>query len=364
MYRSEVDAAPNELAFEFDPLRPLHAHDGSQLSWSEYPYKQILIDKLCAKFAKPKLGQDAAAGALLIARGDLSRAIFEIEQHFDQDCPGDECFGNRGWQALVERFTLERGAFRTAKREFIKTEKMNVGSKLQAVADLKQAEADRAAHEEWKRRQIIKRYENGNKYDGGGVYVDDVAVPHGHGTLWVPQSESQGVGDIGDIKRIPQYIGEWKDGMMHGKGTYYWRDGASWEGNFCRDELQGRGVFTTGLGDDGDPLDLDTARQAALREQRVRYFDCSQHVCWGDELGRGCRLRVLSNRLYGHPLSSVIARENVTIDEAEEWTIIDYDASRDQYRVRKGESEKIKWISLANVSFRVAPSRPITRFES
>lgn len=47
------------------------------------------------------------------------------------------------------------------------------------------------------------------------------------------------------------YEGDWRDGMMHGRGTFYWQEiegdetsGGSWCGTFAMDELHGRGVYT------------------------------------------------------------------------------------------------------------------------
>jgi hypothetical protein len=361
MYRSVVDASPQELAFEFDPLRPLHAHDGSSLAWQEYPYKQVVIDKLCNKYTKPKLSQEAAAGALLIARGDFGRAEFEVDQHFNHEqASSEDASGNIGWTHLEGRFHSEREAFRRAKKDFIKSERVKAAAKLDGIAKRKQEEEDRVNYLAWRQRQIIKRYDNGSKYDGEGVKENGVLVPHGHGTLWVPQKESVTGGERGDVKRVPQYVGEWKNGFMHGKGTYYWRNGDSWEGNFCRDDLQGKGIFTSGSGEAGE---VDTSRLPMPKEQRVRYYDASQHICWGDELVRGCRLRVYENRRYGDPLVAIVRRHNVHLEQETEYGIVSYDGKRDVYLVRKGESEQTKWISLANTNFRVVASRPVARFE-
>ena len=34
--------------------------------------------------------------------------------------------------------------------------------------------------------------------------------------------------------------GAWMDGMMHGHGTYWWKNGDAWEGTFIRNELHGK----------------------------------------------------------------------------------------------------------------------------
>jgi hypothetical protein len=39
-----------------------------------------------------------------------------------------------------------------------------------------------------------------------------------------------------------KYIGEWSDaGLKHGKGLFYWADGAQYEGYWKYDQLNGKG---------------------------------------------------------------------------------------------------------------------------
>ena len=95
--------------------------------------------------------------------------------------------------------------------------------------------------------------------------------------------------------------------------------------------------------------------------RRVRYYDASQHVCWGDDLVEGCRLTLFGNRQFGNPLVSAVVRHNVDLEEETECVIVKYDPSSDRYLVRKCESEAAKWVSLHNSNFRVVQSHPMAR---
>ncbi|GLE04193.1 hypothetical protein PINS_up013104 [Pythium insidiosum] len=371
MYRSQLDDAAPALEFEFDPLRPCHAHADATLRWPEYPYKQVVIDRLRAKFLSPPLSEDAAAGALLLARGDITRAVFEVEQHYRYDEHGEEGHGGRpqedatsngGWLALETRFRRERDAFRAAKRAFIRGESQKVAATLDAFAARQRDAEEREALEAWKRRQFVKRYDNGDKYEGEMLDKSGVLVPHGQGTLSVPLQSGLSAA-IGEIKRIPRYVGTWVDGMRHGRGKVFWRNGDAWEGTFRRDELQGKGVFSFGLGDDDEWDDtLDSSRERE-RETRVRYYDASQHVCWGDELALGRRLRLFDSRRYGDPLAAVVRRQDVALEAETEFVILGYDEKTDRHLLRRDGCEDTRWVSLENVCFRLLPSRPITRLD-
>ncbi|DBA03883.1 TPA: hypothetical protein N0F65_004573 [Lagenidium giganteum] len=390
MYKSSFDAH-GELLIEFDPLRPWHAHEDSALAWPEYPYKQVEIDRVLAKY--PGLTIEAAAGALLAGCGDVTKTMFELDQHFRVDdldendallvagaapaAPPRKKKGkaapkaprmNSGWRALEQRFINERAAFRLAKRAFLLEQKQLVAANLDGFVARAEKERELREYEEWQKRQIVIRFDNGSKYDGDGTRTDRVLVPHGHGTLWVPVKEMAGsLADAGDIKRMPRYTGQWMNGLMHGKGTYYWKNGDTWEGNFIRDEMQGKGIYTFSgrNADDDNDDDLDqSSRDALERPQRVRFYDASQHVCWGDELVEGCRVKLFGNRHFGDPLVSVIKRYNVDLEEETECVIVAYDASADRFLVRKGETEETKWVSLQNSNFRVVRSQPIARLRN
>ncbi len=46
-----------------------------------------------------------------------------------------------------------------------------------------------------------------------------------------------------------RYKGEWKDGMMHGKGTFMWSKGDMYEGHWRAGKMHGHGVKKMGNGD-------------------------------------------------------------------------------------------------------------------
>ncbi|KAF4032235.1 MORN repeat [Phytophthora infestans] len=373
MYKSVIDP-PGSLEFAFDPLRALHAHEGSRLQWPEYPYKQVTIDRVRTKgdrslFDGSGLSEMAVAGALLMASGQESAAMLLIEQH-DR---GNEDGGDPGWRVFERRFVEERAAFRQAKREFIRSEKAKVVSILDAQAARERAQQEQDEFTAWGARQIVKRYEDGRKYDGDGVTENGVTIPHGYGTLWVPEEKyTTTVGRTADIKRVIRYVGNWKDGFMHGNGTYYWASGESWKGSFIRDEKQGKGIYTSSEGDpDSLTSSRDTGRDGSKTEkdqqvlhpnQRIRYFDAGQHVCWGDELMCGCRVRLFNNRHFGDPLVSAVKRSNVGLEVETEAVVVRYDPQTDRHLLRKGETEETRWISLSNSGFRVLNCRPIARF--
>lgn len=371
MYRSTLDPL-GKLEFPFDPLRALHTHDDSELRWPEFPYKQVLIDRVRAKAGSNGDGTitlEAAAGALLVAIGQETGALFELMQHrprgggeLDSDISSRHQPSGLG--VLERRFTDEREAFYTAKRTYLLEQKQKVQDELDSIETRKHKEQELEARNAWRQRQIVKRFADGSKYDGDGVHASDVLIPHGHGTLWVPQKKQFMAEAISDIKRVPRYIGSWMDGFMHGNGTYYWDNGDSWTGHFIRDDMEGKGVFVTdhlGRSSAGDDTERDGAE--ALTGS-VRYYSASQHVCWAHELVRGCRIMVFGNRHYGRPLETVIKRYNVDLEAETEFVLVSYDAVRDAHLVRKCGTEDSKWLSLHNVNFRVVPGKSVARLES
>lgn len=373
MYQSPLDPL-GKLAFPFDPLRALHTRDDSELRWPEYPYKQVLIDRVRRKAAGGKISAEAAAGALLMAQGQETDALFEIEQHRLREGGSEEEHGDTDdtgrWRVFERRFADERSAFQLAKRAFLQREKQKVQSKLDSIDRRKREEQEQEAHDAWQRRQIVKRYDDGSKYDGDGVCVNNVSIPHGQGTLRVPEKKFSMGETISDIKRVPKYIGAWMDGFMHGQGTYFWSNGDSWTGNFMRDEMQGKGVYALNrhdhsAGGDGSDTTRSMDTHRSLRTaQRIRYYDTSQHVCWGDDLVHGCRIMLFGNRQYGTPLASVIKRNNVDLEAETEYVVVTYDAHTDKHLVRKCDTEDTTWVSLHNMSFRVVAGRPIARLEN
>lgn len=364
MYKSALDPR-GALTFPFDPLRALHADKSSPLQWPEFPYKQVVLDRVTTKavargWVTPSI--EAVAGALLSANGDEALALFELEQHHttreNGSTSADTDSGVKGWGSLESRFLSERAAFREAKRLYLKQQKAAVSGILDGIANRKQAEAEQKEHKAWKERQIIKRYPNGSKYDGDGVIVNGVQIPHGHGTLWVPEKPMYGTNQLTDIKRVPRYVGTWMDGLKHGHGTYYWATGESWCGHFVRDEMQGKGTFTTSVGDESNEKGA----------QRIRYYNRSQPICWGDELMPGCRVRLFENyraESLGDFGAVALRDENATDGYGEtDYVIVEYDSLKDRHRLRKAKAEDIRWVSLQDKSFQVVSMRPVTRLEA
>ena len=68
-------------------------------------------------------------------------------------------------------------------------------------------------------------------YPGGGKYIGEFKnfLPNGFGTfLW---------------KNGDKYYGEWKNGKGHGNGTRTWKDGRKYSGQFKNDKLNGEGTL-------------------------------------------------------------------------------------------------------------------------
>ena len=68
-------------------------------------------------------------------------------------------------------------------------------------------------------------------YSGGAKYVGEFKnfIPHGYGTfIW---------------KNGDKYYGEWKNGKSEGNGTKIWRNGRKYMGKFKEDKLHGKGTL-------------------------------------------------------------------------------------------------------------------------
>lgn len=42
---------------------------------------------------------------------------------------------------------------------------------------------------------------------------------------------------------VEKYEGDWVDGKMHGRGTYYYSDGSVYDGSWVEGKMEGKGVF-------------------------------------------------------------------------------------------------------------------------
>ena len=106
---------------------------------------------------------------------------------------------------------------------------------------------------------------SGDCFEGYGTYVWKTGkfagdkyvgenknnLSHGQGTYYYANGDKY-VGEFKDGSKHGQgaytyadgekYVGEWKDGIKHGQGTYTWADGAKYVGEF-KDGLQhGQGI--------------------------------------------------------------------------------------------------------------------------
>ena len=129
---------------------------------------------------------------------------------------------------------------------------------LQASSELPPCPAELEAR--WHNCQGIKIFEkNAHKYEG--EWRD--GKMHGQGTFtYGPKSQFPGdkyVGEYRDGKRNGQgtytfaddgqYVGEFRDNKMHGQGTLTWLDGAQYIGEFRDGERNGQGIATYASGD-------------------------------------------------------------------------------------------------------------------
>ncbi|MCL1911734.1 MAG: hypothetical protein FWG13_05975 [Leptospirales bacterium] len=73
-------------------------------------------------------------------------------------------------------------------------------------------------------------------YTDGTVYVGQVknGVPNGQGTYTWPDGK--------------KYVGQWKDDKYHGQGTYTWPDGRKYVGQFKDGKRDGNGTMTYSRG--------------------------------------------------------------------------------------------------------------------
>lgn len=59
---------------------------------------------------------------------------------------------------------------------------------------------------------------------------------------------AEGFGRLFDVHNQLKYEGMWKDGLFHGKGTFYYDNGSVYEGSFCKGCLNEQGVLYDRLG--------------------------------------------------------------------------------------------------------------------
>ena len=95
---------------------------------------------------------------------------------------------------------------------------------------------------------VQKELADGSQYVG--EFKDDLF--HGQGTYYYTNGD-QYVGEWKDNKRHGQgtltyaygeYVGEWKGGQFHGQGILTWPDGSKYVGEFKDGKHHGQGTFT------------------------------------------------------------------------------------------------------------------------
>ena len=79
-------------------------------------------------------------------------------------------------------------------------------------------------------RKATVEYHDGRKYEGH--LEAEKLVPDGLGNVIFPRQNSK-----------KSYQGEWKDGKMHGIGTFKWRDDSEYEGSYVNGQKEGYGKY-------------------------------------------------------------------------------------------------------------------------
>ncbi|CAI2378828.1 unnamed protein product [Moneuplotes crassus] len=113
----------------------------------------------------------------------------------------------------------------------------------------------------------VRKWKNGCIYKGEWVDGDK----EGHGTqIW--GKETKWAGD--------QYVGQWLNGLMHGKGLYTWKNGNTYKGEYKNNQRNGYGVYKWTTGDRYEGYWEDDNMNGL---GTVYYADCSSwHGIWKD----------------------------------------------------------------------------------
>jgi len=115
----------------------------------------------------------------------------------------------------------------------------------------------------------------GVTYYGDMKQIGDAWVQHGYGELKVS----------GEMV----YDGNFKDGRMHGEGTYLFENGDEWKGGFWNNFPHGCGTLEKNSGERRDAI----------------YFHGTR-VCWDDELQLGRRIHLKDPLHNRHPYGTII----------------------------------------------------------
>lgn len=186
-----------------------------------------------------------------------------------------------------------------AEEERLKREKMI------AEMERQRREAEEAARELERKTKI---YLDGSRYVGDYKEGNPARIPHGYGEFRRADGSTQ-------------YDGNWRDGMMHGEGTYTWPNDDIWEGMFWKDDLHGLGTYTF---DD----------KKITPKVRKCYYWQSKRVCWFDEL-QNSRISV-----------------EVIRDSWHQGTVTNFNEKTGKHFV-EFDLKKSRWVDLSIVHFKV-----------
>ena len=112
------------------------------------------------------------------------------------------------------------------------------------------------------------------------------------------------------------YKGQYVRGQRHGRGTWTFADGASWQGHFFKDDAKGLGTYR--WTEDVTELDADGAYVVVDRkiQERDAFYHANTRRAFADELKTGCRLTLLDGTatVVGRPTRALVK----ALKEAEE----------------------------------------------
>ena len=84
------------------------------------------------------------------------------------------------WDSFEDRLTDEHQAFVAAKKQYILDEKKKMAKRLAQAQGVIQREQENKERKDLLARQRVKRYDNGDKYDGEVRLEKTTSIPHGH----------------------------------------------------------------------------------------------------------------------------------------------------------------------------------------
>ena len=183
-----------------------------------------------------------------------------------------------------------------------------------------------------------KRYAN-----NGGLYFGELS--NGQDKVWgVPEGEGEWTRNTGDT----MYDGNWYDGKMSGKGTYYFggknNDGDSWKGKFLENELHGLGTYS---------YKFEQGKHDEIIKREAIYYKTTQ-VCFCDELVHGRVLKLMTgvepNIVW---VNATVLRRHET--KTQLW----------QLKYQHDHGDCVKWIDLSRRKFEMLRMAPLChRFEA